>query len=333
MTNAEGKYKRLRTVLAYHDSRPGMTERYENYAARLNARGFDVQPFRLSLDPPGRCLSFSQLDRKWRKGDRELMRLYRDLAQVCAKRDVLILFNGVNLHPGLLAELKTFNAYTCFDDPESSEDLSRPVAKYFDACFVGNIAALNQYRSWDCRNIFFRPLGYFDDDVFPGALDEERQLGRQNTIDCCIFCERDTPWRATRIAYLETHLSGLYGRGRGWPGGFVRKDEMLGIYASSKIGLNLHNSTGPVNLRTYALPANGVMQICDNKFFLGQIFELGSEAIGFCEIGEVPELVRYYLAHDSERQRIALAGWRRAIAEYNETAVWDRQMRQIGGLI
>ena len=108
---------------------------------------------------------------------------------------------------------------------------------------------------------------------------------------------------------------------------------MLRVYRTAKIGLNLHNSTGPINMRTFALPANGIMQICDNKYFLGHIFTLGKEVVGYCDIEEVPELVAYYLKNDTARNAIAQAGFERTWRDYNEVAIWERQMHQIGGLL
>jgi spore maturation protein CgeB len=75
------------------------------------------------------------------------------------------------------------------------------------------------------------------------------------------------------------------------------------------------------------------MQICDNKYFLGQIFGLGKEVIGCSEIEEVPDLVRFYLVNKSERIRIATAVYERAHSEYTEVEVFRRQLSQIGGLL
>jgi spore maturation protein CgeB len=246
--------------------------------------------------------------------------------------DVIILFNGANLHPEFLERLSTFNAYMCFDDPESSDNLSKPVAKHFDACFVANIASVDQYRSWGCENVFFRPFGFFASHVDLGITSEQIR-GSEKDIDACLFCERKSSWRSERLEYLEEHIPGLHGRGRGWPLGYVSDEEVLEIYRRSRIGINLHNSTGPINFRTYTLPANGVMQICDNKYFLGQIFDLGIEVVGYNEIEEVPDLVRFYLLNNEARIRIATAGYERVHRDYNEVAVWRRQMQQIVGLL
>jgi vacuolar-type H+-ATPase subunit C/Vma6 len=68
------------------------------------------------------------------------------------------------------------------------------------------------------------------------------------------------------------------------------------------------------------------MQICDNKQYLGKIFELGKEAVGFDTIEECQDLCRYYLAHDEERRIIAANGWKRALTDYTELAVFSRNI-------
>jgi spore maturation protein CgeB len=324
--------RKLKTLLLYQDFRPGIAEFYRAHIRKLQAAGFAVEGFCITVDPPASRFSFSKLDELWRRGDRRLMQLYSELEKKASEADVTLLFNGANLHPEFLPQLDTFNAYMCFDDPESSEVLSKPVAKYFDASFVVNIASVDQYRSWGCENVFFRPFGYFASHVDPSLGVEQIGSGEKD-VDACIFCERASPWRRERLEYLEEHVPGLYGRGRGWPLGYVSDEEVLAVYRRARIGINLHNSTGPINFRTFALPANGVMQICDNKYFLGHIFELGSEVVGFNEIEEVPDLVRFYLANDAARIRIAKAGYERAHRDYNEVAVWHRQMQQVAGLM
>jgi len=55
--------------------------------------------------------------------------------------------------------------------------------------------------------------------------------------------------------------------------------------------------------------------------------------VGYNEIEEVPDLVRFYLINDEARIRIATAGYERVHRDYNEIAVWHRQMQQIAGLL
>jgi hypothetical protein len=324
--------KTPRTLLIYQVYREGVDQFYKEYIKRLNSYGFNVNGFCITLDPPGPRLSFKELEDKYKNKDQKLFAVYDALLKKTKNKDVLILFNGANLHPQFLSNLKTFNVYMCFDDPESSGDLSQPVAKYFDACFVGNIASLEQYYSWGCKNVFFRPHGLYNNQVFKPNI-KVKDITNNRDIEVSLFCERKSGYRELRLSYLEKNLDNLYARGKGWPLGWVSDQEMLEIYSRTKIGLNIHNSTGPINIRTFALPANGIMQICDNKFFLGEIFTLNKEVVGFNQIEEVPELVKYYLKHDSLREKIALAGWKRTMKDYNEKTVWNNQMKQIMHLL
>lgn len=322
----------IKTLIVYQDFAPGADAFYQAHISVLREAGFEVDGFCITLNRPSKRLSFVALDQLWRSGDPVLLKLYAALRRKAREFDALILFNGSNLHPEFLEYLPTFNAYQCFDDPESSDFVSKPVAAHFDAAFVANIASVEQYRSWGCKNVFFRPFGFHAShanlDLSPAQIASD-----EKDIDACIFCERESPWRRDRLALLEREIPGLYGRGRGWPKGYVEDAELLEVYRRAKIGINLHNSTGPINFRTYALPANGVMQICDNKYFLGQIFELGKEVVGYSEIEEVPDLVRFYLANESERIRIATAGYERAHRDYTEVEVFRRQLSQIGALL
>ena len=85
----------------------------------------------------------------------------------------------------------------------------------------------------------------------------------------------------------------------------------------------------PINTRLFYLPANGVLQICDNKSHLGKVFEIGKEVVGFENINEAIELCKYYLHHEDERRIIAAEGWKRAMREYNEVEVFKRLMEKI----
>ncbi len=324
--------KKIKTLLIYlvYNQRANLF--YSNLISRLKENYFDVEGFCLTIDPPNNRLDFRELDYKWKTNDKKLLSLYDKLKKATKNKDVLVLFNGANLHPEFLAELKTFNAYMCFDDPESSDNLSKPVAKYFDACFVGNIASINQYYSWGCKNVFFRPLGYSSIDIVNSVNEKFININNKN-IDTFFLGEKVSIWRKERLNYLEKNIDNFFGAGKGWDKGYIPQKKIAELYKQARIGLNIHNSTGPINLRTYTLPANGIMQICDNKYFLGHIFELNKEVVGFCDIEEVPDLVNYYLKNDNARKKIAVNGRKRAVAEYNEVKVWEKQITQISKLL
>ena len=294
----------------------------------LRRHGYDVEGFCLTLNPPGPHLTFRELDARWRRGDRELLSMYERLEERLQGCDVLLNGSGINLHPDFVARLGVFTVFQCFDDPESSAILSRPVAAAYDLCLVGNVAEVETYRSWGVRHAEWAPLG-----LLPGTYDPTLReidiLEGQRDIDLVMLIDRLSPPRRARMEKMAAAFPDGHFYGRGWPRGYLPVGQDLALLRRAKIGPNFHNSTGPINVRLFQLPANGVMQICDNKRHLGAVYELGKEVVGFDSVEECIDLCRYYLAHDRERREIAAAGWRRVMRDYNEVAAFAWRMRII----
>lgn len=290
--------------------------------------GYDIEPFCLTLNPPGPYLPFHELDARWKRGERTLLEMYERLLGALEGKNVLINAAGINLHPEFVDALPVFRVFQCFDDPESSEFLSRPVAAAYDLCLVGNIAEVSTYRTWGVRQAEWIPQG-LQPGLYDPSLTEEDILNGQRDIDLFMMIDRMSPYRKARLDVLANAFPQGYFFGRGWSRGFLPESEQLNYLRRAKIGPNLHNSTGPINLRTFYLPANGVMQICDNKQNLGKIYVLGKEAAGFDTVQECIDLCRYYLAHDLERRQIAADGWKRTMKDYTEEAVFARTVNLI----
>ena len=298
------------------------------YIRQLNEAGYDVEGFCLTLDPPGPCLTFKSLDRRWRFGERKLLAMYERLERALEGKQVLINGPGINLHPEFVARLPVFTVFQCFDDPENSHNLSRPVASAYDLCLVGNIAEVETYRSWGVKAAEWSPMG-LQPTIYDPTLTYEQIINGERDIDLFMMADRISPWRKDRLDKLALAFSEAHFYGQGWPRGYLPSGQEVSFLQRAKVGPNLHNSTGPINYRTYYLPANGVMQICDNKSYLAKIYELGKEVVGFDTIDECIDLCRYYLSHDEERRLIAANGWKRALTDYTESAVFRRNMTLI----
>lgn len=298
-----------------------------SWLTRLRISGINVNGFNLSL-PSAPRLTWHEIEHLWRIGDKTLLELYDRLARCIENYDVFVNFNGINLHPDFVNALPTFNVYSCFDDPEASAELSKPVAYSYDLCMVGNIAELDTYRSWGIKKVNHWPLGFRYEDYNPKLTKNEILTG-ERIYDITLICEKTLPWRKKRLDNYASHFPQGQYYGLGWPNGFLPEEKRVPLLQNTKIGLNLHNSTGPINFRTFYLPANGVMQICDNKTNLGKLFTLGKEAIGYDSVDEAIDLTKYYLEHDKERREIAAAGWERAMKDYNEVAIFNRLIKCI----
>lgn len=296
-----------------------------SWIKRLRSGGYDVEPYSLVLSDKRPVVYFDELNLMWRHRDKKLLNLYAQLKERLTEFDVFVCFNGANIHPDFVSNLPQTTVYGCFDDPESSKKLSQPVAHAFDVVMVGNIAELDTYRNWGIRQVHWWPLGFREDD-YDSDLTEEKIFYFERAQNVTLLCERMTNYRIERVdKFASAFPTGAY-YGRGWPAGFLPENMRIPLLQNTRIGINIHNSTGPINFRTFYLPANGVMQICDNKFNLGKIFKLGEEAIGYDSIEEAIDLTRYYLENDDERKRIAAAGWRRARSDYNEISCFKRMV-------
>jgi spore maturation protein CgeB len=126
--------------------------------------------------------------------------------------------------------------------------------------------------------------------------------------------------------------------GFGWPAGPIEHAEMVDVFASSRINLNLSNSSEAPGVkaqlrrllrfnppterppqikgRNFEVPGCGGFLLTERVPHLDLYFELDREVAVFDGIADLLEKVRYWLEHDAERQQVADAGYRRVMAEH-----------------
>lgn len=288
---------------------------------------------------------FPYLDRKWKMRDKKLMTLYEKLGNEIDKCDIFIHYNGALIHPEFLEQFKKIKIYHCADDPDASKVISKPVALNYDICAISNPATIQMYKDWGCKNVFFWPIGayHFTDQM----IESHHNLQ---------FSERDIPlifvgskWGVPSIRFIgkylrlykkkkfmetiEKNFPFIHGYGGHWTNGFIDDKDIPIIYNRSKIGLNIHNSLGPVNSRLYDLAAFGVCQICDNKNTLNFVFEEGKEIIGFENTNECIELIDYYTKHDDEAFQIAKAAKDKFLNEYTIEKIWIKFFSNVNEIL
>ena len=297
---------------------------HERQLARRVSRGIDIKYYcNTPLSLQRRWLHFAELDRRWKIGDYALLQMYEGLVKELEGRDVIILYNGANLHPEFVDSLKHVMKIYTAADTESAAFLSKPIAPAFDVHLVNHLCDVERFRKWGLKHVYFWPLGSLASEDVTSDVTEESILDvTRRTTPTVLFCAY-THWRKKQLDALVGAFPDAHVAGAGWPRGLVDYSEMWETYRHAQIGWNIHNSTG-FNFRTFELPAYGVMQVCDNKSELPAIFEVGKEVIGFDSIEECIDLTRYYLAHPLEQRQIALNGWRRWKREYTPDRVWDK---------
>ncbi len=311
----------LKVLFAWWGNTDALRARYERIVAAAPP-SLDITMARISLPDPDAKVPWPDLDRRYHRNDRQLLKLYEQVRAAADDRDVLLHYNSWNLHPEFLRSLPTFNAYCAWDDPESSEKLTQPIAPACEAAFYGNVASLPQYRSWGCPRVAHLPI-FVDPGAVPPRHEQHRILNADRDNDIILCCGR-TRWRQQRVHALCAAFPQARLFGRGWGTGYIPQQELEALYRRSKIGWNVHNSTGPINERLFALAAWGIMPLCDNRTGLAQLFDLDSEAVGFDTIPQAIDRTRYYLEHDDERATIAAAAYRRYWRDYDAAANWRR---------
>jgi spore maturation protein CgeB len=283
-------------------------------------------------------------------GNQRLRAFYRDILAVqSAYRPSLALFmgDGGYWHPEFLNQLKpaSFVALWTGDDPEGSEITSRPFVRNFAYAFCGGIwfsetvRIEEKFREWGAPMARFIPLGACKDKYrMQGERPEAEFFSTQRDIDV-IYVGAAYRGKLWRVLTLKRHFKDrlfLAGRrwngaGLGWKGVAVRlftyfgglgeirevaESELIGLYQRSRIGFNCHLSYGPSNLRMYELPLNGVMQVCDCRKGLAELYDVGREVIAYDTVREAIDQIEFHLSHEAERVAIARAGYARALRDY-----------------
>lgn len=265
-------------------------------------------------------------------------------------------------HPEFIRSLKEtgiYNAIYSGDDPESSDFCSKPYVSAFDHSFSFGInfdkdtKITEKFLKWGARRADWWPYGVRTD-MYDPALTESDIYNKERDIDLVFV---GTPWlKLERLAklkkafpqmkiygqrYLKTILGcgmnamkngkfpkvALYAAMAGLGGAKeIPAEELVPMYQRCRIGINIHLSFGPSNIRMYQLPANGVMQLCDCPEGIGEVFEVGKEVIMYHSIEEAIELIKYYLNDDEERKKIAEAGYKKVMKDYKGITTFSKAL-------
>ena len=115
--------------------------------------------------------------------------------------------------------------------------------------------------------------------------------------------------------------------GHGWQHGPVDAETYARIFRESVISLNFANSRGRDQLkaRCFEVPGAGGFLLTTMVEGLEQYYRPNDEVAVVSGEDELPGRIRYFLEHPAERDRIALAGFRRTVAEHT----YDHRMRQL----
>jgi spore maturation protein CgeB len=269
-----------------------------------------------------------------------LMRLYRafdDLVRT-TRADAVLVDNCPPYHPDYLRRLPLYKVLRSADGPISAYDRDFAYLHAYDhvlyhsPAYSRDMGMAEKLAYCGARRVDFWPLGLFD-----AAFDQsqtETQLFERKRDITVIFIGALHVNKMPLLARVKKTLGsrcvvhGLtslkknvyFNLNYGFPG-WIRPIEFeayVRLYQRAKIGFNVHNrgeyTVG--NYRLFDLPANGVMQISDGGDHLNAFFRVGEEIVGYRNADELIDAIRWYLAKDDERERIARNGYRRVMRDH-----------------
>ena len=116
-------------------------------------------------------------------------------------------------------------------------------------------------------------------------------------------------------------------------------EDMIRMYSRSRINLGFsacgdtHKLEEPilqVRLRDFEVPMSGGFYMVKHMEELEEFFEIGKEIVCYTDRDDMVEKIRYYLAHDDEREAIREAGYRRCLRDHTWHKRFETVFREMG---
>ncbi|MFO0730016.1 MAG: glycosyltransferase [Nitrospiraceae bacterium] len=144
--------------------------------------------------------------------------------------------------------------------------------------------------------------------------------------------------RPELVTWLKEQGLSIHVWGQGWErvpalrecsGGFLPQNEVLNVFAASRIVLGMSWTSDAKALqikgRIFEYASAGVFQLSTYDARLADYFAWGREIELYRDQTELLEKIRYYLVHDEERERIAQAGRARVLKDHT----WTHRFEQL----
>ncbi|MCP9468684.1 MAG: glycosyltransferase [Nitrospira sp.] len=239
--------------------------------------------------------------------------------------DLLWVDKGVWIYPETLQFLKeATGARALHYTPDSQFVIQRSrhfmaSIPHYDVFVTTKEWEVDLYKQGGAKQVILTYQGY-DSRFYPRVIPEPERS--QYDSDVC-FIGHTQPHYAQRLKALSTIGMKLRIWGNAWPAYANTHPWAKGLVSSglwgesypvalacAKIGLGLLGKHIPETstTRTFEIPAMGTFLLAERTALHQQLFEEGKEAEFFSSDDEMIDKVKFYLAHDEARKRIAVAG-------------------------
>lgn len=217
------------------------------------------------------------------------------------------------------------------DDQWRFEDFSIHFANNFNVCITTDKFSVDKYKAIGQSNIIRSQWASLESTI------EYNEISYKYDVS---FIGGANPFRIWFVNELNKRGIKVHCFGDRWENGRVSYLEMENIFATSKINLNISNSTqydiryllsNPRNIlntlrssknksqtkaRIFEIPVQGGFELTEYVPSLEDYFDIGNEISCYRDIDEAELLIRYYLTHDEERENIKINGIRKSRKEH-----------------
>jgi spore maturation protein CgeB len=213
------------------------------------------------------------------------------------------------------------------DDHWRFDIFTKQYANLFSACITTDKFSVNKYKSIGQKNIIRSEWASLESHVKFEKIEYKYDVS---------FIGGANSFRRWFVKELGLRKIKVHCFGNGWKAGRVSYEEVEQIFSISKINLNISNSIqydirylmasprgilnmvrnkkniSQVKARDFEIPVQGGFSLTEYVSGLDECFNVGKEIVCYKDIDEAELLINYYLSNDDERERVKLAGVKKA---------------------
>lgn len=231
------------------------------------------------------------------------------------------------------------------DDTWRFDDFTKTFAPYFSYCITTDKFSLSKYRRIGVTNVIHSQWAAIDDDK-----EMSKPLPYKHDVTFVGGHNRYRNWFVNRLMKNGIPVQCF---GHGWKNGPLSNEEMINLFATSRINLNLSNSasfdlryllTHPKNLahtlhttkhasqikaRNFEINYFAGFQLADYVPGLEDYYDIGKDLACYSTPEEAAMLVRYFLENEKERECMRDRGMLKARQSYTYTAQLKKTLEEI----
>lgn len=300
---------------------------------------------------PSKYLTAQSLENLYYAKDASLLLLYTQLLEAIKKHriDAIIVDNCNPYHPDILKSLDIYKVLRTSDGPMAAYDRDVPYYPYFETIvyprteFAHGVSMVDHLIEYGVSDSIFVPLGVFSAMVSDEKTVRDKLRSGGGSVEVCFvgslhLDKMESIAAAKRYYGKRMVLYGLSGLKRNAYLSFKLRrpivvkrlsfEDYVPLYRRTKVGINIHLRGADTlgGYRFFELPASGVCQVTDGGVHVSDYYDIGNEIVVWDDHEDMLSKIDYLLSRPSDRNDIAMAGYRAVTTKYRA----NQLMRNIG---